>query len=226
MTMQFSDDARRCTRCVLPANFRNIRFDRNGVCNYCHNHDRLIERFRRFSLAEEVKAHTNGYFDIWHAGKYDPSGLVKGWAILNAADLVRKNGFQNFYVEAGGDFQVDGKNSQGQDWRVGIRNPFNVDEIVKVLSISDCGVATSGSYIRGQHIYNPMNDNDPIPDIVSLTVIGPDICMADSFATAAFAMGHPGITFIESLDGFEGYMIDKERQATFTSGFTRYVSLD
>ena len=179
-----------------------------------------------FSLAEEVKADTNGYFDIWYAGKYDPSGFVKGWAILNAADLVRKNGFQNFYVEAGGDFQVDGKNSQGQDWRVGIRNPFNINEIVKVLSISNCGVATSGTYIRGQHIYNPRDNSGPIMDIVSLTVIGPDVCMADSFATAAFAMGRAGIAFIESLDGFEGYMIDKDRQATFTSGFMRYVSHD
>jgi FAD:protein FMN transferase len=175
------------------------------------------------ALTEEFRLKTNGYFDIQRDGARDPSGLVKGWAILNAAEIVRQNGYENFYVEAGGDVQAVGKNGQGQSWRVGIRNPYNMHEIVKVLAISGGGVATSGTYVRGQHIYNPKNVGQPVTDIVSLTVIGPDIYTADCYATAAFAMGTEGIFFIESLEGFEGYMIDKERQATFTSGFSRYV---
>ncbi len=176
-----------------------------------------------FGLAEQARMDTDGYFDIQRDGHYDPSGLVKGWAIFNAAGIVRARGFQNFYVEAGGDIQAAGKNSQGQDWRVGIRNPFNMEEIVKVLAVSDLGVATSGTYVRGEHIYNPKNPGEPIPDIVSITVIGPDIYEADCYATAAFAMGPEGIGFIEGQAGFEGYMIDKRRRAIFTSGFSRYV---
>ncbi len=176
-----------------------------------------------FELAEGMKQYTNGYFNIWRGDAYDPSGLVKGWAIFNAAEILRREGFQNYYVEAGGDFQSAGKNSQGQPWRVGIQNPFNPHEIVKVLSITGCGVATSGTYVRGQHIYNPKDYNTPITDIVSLTVIGPDIYTADCFATAAFAMGRDGIAFIEEQDGYEGYMIDQDHQATYTSGFSRYI---
>ena len=92
-----------------------------------------------------------------------------------------------------------------------------------VLSVSNRGVATSGTYVRGQHIYNPKQADRLITDIVGLTVIGPDIYEADRFATAAFAMGREGIHFIERLEGFEGYMIDRDGQATLTSGFTRYV---
>jgi thiamine biosynthesis lipoprotein len=106
---------------------------------------------------------------------------------------------------------------------VGIRNPFKIDEIVKVLSVTDCGVATSGTYIRGQHIYNPVSGVSEITDILSMTVIGADIYYADCYATAAFAMGQEGIGFIEALDGFEGYMIDKNGIATYTTGFERYV---
>lgn len=177
-----------------------------------------------FDLAEQWREETDGYFNIEHAGIYDPSGLVKGWAISNAAEILRQSGCQNYYVEAGGDFQVAGKNRHGQSWRVGIRNPFNVGEIVKVLSVSDRGVATSGTYIRGQHIYDPVSGRETIDDIVSLTVIGPDIYETDCFATAAFAMGRDGINYIETLDGFEGYMIDINHMATFTSGFERYVN--
>jgi len=176
-----------------------------------------------FELAEQTRAETNGYFDIRHKGICDPSGIVKGWAILNAAEMLRQKGFENYYVDAGGDVQIHGKNEQGEKWRVGIRNPFNMNEIVKVLSLTDCGVATSGTYMRGQHIYNPKNEGQLITDILSLTVIGPNIYDADRFATAAFAMGWAGIDFIEYLPGFEGYMIDQGKQATFTTGFTRYV---
>jgi thiamine biosynthesis lipoprotein len=176
-----------------------------------------------FALAEQTRQETEGYFDIAHHGVYDPSGIVKGWAIDQAAEILRKKGFMNFYVDAGGDVQVVGKNSEGENWRVGIQNPFNPREIVKVLSVSNCGVATSGTYVRGQHIYNPRQADQLITDIVGLTVIGPNIYEADRFATAAFAMGREGIVFIENLAGFEGYMIDRNGQATFTSRFAGYV---
>ena len=119
-----------------------------------------------------------------------------------------------------------GSNSQGQDWRVGIRNPFNLHEIVKVLAVSNCGVATSGTSIRGQHIYDPHNSHQLRTDLVSLTVIGPNIYEADRFATAAFAMGNAGIMFIEQLAGFEGYAIDRNGQAIYTSDFVRYTIHD
>jgi thiamine biosynthesis lipoprotein len=86
------------------------------------------------------------------------------------------------------------------------------------------GVATSGTYVRGQHIYNPKILGPLETDILSLTVIGPNIYEADRFATAAFAMGREGIVFIERRDGLEGYMIDLNGQATLTSGFERYVT--
>ena len=59
-----------------------------------------------FLLAEKTKNDTNGYFDIKHNNKIDPSGLVKGWAIKQAADILTQQGFINFYVEAGGDIQT------------------------------------------------------------------------------------------------------------------------
>jgi thiamine biosynthesis lipoprotein len=197
-----------------------------------------------FRLSEETKKLTNGYFDILHEGKYDPSGIVKGWAILNVARLLEKMNYENFYLDAGGDIQTKGVSGKGLPWVIGIRNPFDEGEVVKVISVKDKGVATSGNYIRGNHIYNPkfmsrrfgnsflwvpgaaglqfFPDVHPIP-IVSLTVVGPNIYEADRFATAAFAMGEKGIDFIEGLSGFEGYMIKKNGEALETSGFKRYV---
>jgi thiamine biosynthesis lipoprotein len=176
-----------------------------------------------FALAEQTRHATSGYFDIARNGIYDPSGIVKGWAICHAAEIIAQHGYASYYVDAGGDIQMAGSNSQGQKWRVGIRNPFNLNEVVKVLMVSDCGVATSGTSIRGQHIYDPHTSSPLGTDIVSLTVVGPNIYEADRFATAAFAMGCAGIMFIENLEGFEGYAIDRYGQATSTSNFARYT---
>jgi thiamine biosynthesis lipoprotein len=174
------------------------------------------------ALSEQTKQETHGYFDIRRNGIIDPSGIVKGWAILQAAHMLKEAGSTNFYIDAGGDIQVSGTKA-GNLWRIGIRNPFNRKENVKVLAVTDKGIATSGTAIRGQHIYNPHDPDTLLQDIVSLTVIGPNVYEADRFATAAFAMGKRGIYFIEQLPGFEGYMIDASARATFTTGFERYV---
>lgn len=181
--------------------------------------DEMKEVFR---LSEQTKHVTRGYFDIKKNNKFDPSGLVKGWAILKASKLLLKKGFKNFYIDAGGDIQTSGKNKNGKPWKIGIKNPFNQKEIVKVVQVKNEGLATSGTYIRGNHIYNPKSDKKPEKEIISLTVIGPDIYEADRFATAAFAMGKSGINFIDALNGFEGYMIDNEGIATLTRGFEKY----
>jgi len=183
-----------------------------------------------FRLAEQTKNETNGYFDIVNrGGKYDPSGIVKGWAIQNVARIIGDSGFTNYYVEAGGDIQVNGLNDEGEKWAIGIKNPFNQNENVKVVKLTNEGIATSGTYIRGQHIYDPHDKKQEFDDIISLTVIGPNIYEADRFSTPAFAMGRKGIEFIEGLNKpdeprrFEGYMIDSKGIATMTNGFENYI---
>jgi thiamine biosynthesis lipoprotein len=177
-----------------------------------------------FALCEKTKRETGGYFDIFRPdGTIDPCGMVKGWAIKNAARQLAEMGFANFCVEAGGDIQCHGVNGEGGEWRVGIRNPFMPDEIVKVLTPKGGGVATSGNYIRGDHIYNPHTGRYGSDDIVSLTVIGPDVLEADRYATAAFAMGRKGISFIERTPDLEGYEIDSSGTARMTSGLEKYL---
>ena len=177
-----------------------------------------------FAIGEETRERTYGYFDIRHPdGHVDPSGVVKGLAIKHAAELIRNAGFEDYMVNAGGDIAMHGTDDAGGAWSVGIRNPFNIDEIVKVVYPGGKGIATSGSYIRGAHIYSPHEPGKELKEIVSITVIGPDVLEADLMATAAFAMGTQGAGFIERLDGYEAYAIDAAGTATFTSGFAVYT---
>jgi len=60
------DDARTCTRCVINADVPGVYFDDDGVCSYCHLHDRLCEQWptgeegRRRLDAEVARIKTQG----------------------------------------------------------------------------------------------------------------------------------------------------------------------
>ena len=169
-------------------------------------------------LCEETKRKTKGYFNTTMPnGDFNPSGLVKGWAIYHAAELISDMGFSIFYVDAGGDIEA-----RGRIWSVGIKNPFQQNEIVKVVHLKNQGIATSGTYIRGDHIYDP-HTRKAATEILSFTVIAPNVYEADRFATAAFAMGNKGINFIEHVPGLEGYVINHFQGAVMTSGFEHFA---
>ena len=51
------------------------------------------------TLCEKTRRETGGYFDVNRPdGTMDPCGVVKGWAIRNAARQLSDMGFSNFCV--------------------------------------------------------------------------------------------------------------------------------
>jgi len=166
---------------------------------------------------------TGGYFEMRRPdGQLDPSGYVKGWAIDEAAGILERRGFRDYCIEAGGDLQTGGHNAEGKPWRVGIRNPLQPGEVVKLLHVSNAAVATSGTYERGEHIYDPKTGR-AATDIASVTVVGPRITWVDVAATAAFAMGGEGAEWLARQNGLEAYVIGHDGQATFTPGLSQYL---
>jgi thiamine biosynthesis lipoprotein len=95
-----------------------------------------------------------------------------------------------------------------KQWHIGIQDPRDKTKILNKLSIGSGAVATSGSYERGAHIINPKT-GQPADELLSVSVIGPDIIKADVLATAAFAMGARGLDFIRLQDGYEALVINK-----------------
>lgn len=173
------------------------------------------------AACEDMWQRTDGYFDIHRpGGQIDPSGYVKGWAIHGAARRLEAAGLHDYAVEAGGDLQVSGHNAEGGPWRVGIRNPLDRRQVVKVLGLREGAAATSGTYERGDHIYDP-HTGRAATELASITVVGPDIVVADVFATAAFAMGARGAEWV-AAQGLECYAIAPDGTATFTPGLKRY----
>jgi FAD:protein FMN transferase len=164
------------------------------------------------------EAATDGFFSAWRGGVLDPSGYVKGWAIARACAILDDRGHRSYFVDAGGDVRTRGESGVGEPWRVGIRHPVERASVVRVVLGRDLAVATSGTYEKGSHIYDP-HTGAPADELVSLTVVGPSIVEADVQATAAFAMGARAIEYLERLPGYEAYAIGPDLRAAWTSGF-------
>jgi thiamine biosynthesis lipoprotein len=139
-------------------------------------------------LCEQARERTEGYFDARLPDGFDPSGLVKGWAVERAATLLAEIGHCDYYLNAGGDMALSVASPGSPGWRIGIEDPRDPTRILAVREVRSGGVATSGTAARGAHIVDPHTGNHP-GDLLAVTLIGPTLLWADVYATAAFARG-------------------------------------
>jgi FAD:protein FMN transferase len=167
---------------------------------------------------EELRGETEGYFDANASGVLDPSGLVKGWSVDEAAEILVRRGLDNFAISAGGDIRVRGGALPDDRWRVGIQHPLLHDKVAAVVEVSGLAVATSGAYARGEHVLDPHTGRPP-SGVLSVTVTGADLATADAYATAAFAMGTRGPSWTAGLRGYEAMTIRADGRVLTTAGF-------
>ena len=170
---------------------------------------------------EAMRRRTDGFFDIHPGGSGSPldtSGYVKGWAMERAAAIVAVAGARSFAFNGGGDVIARGRPSPGATWRVGIRHPVERDRVAAVIGVTDLAIATSGAYERGEHIRDPHTGRPPA-GVLSVTVVGPSLTIADVFATAAFAMGDQGIRWLSDQPDYEGCVITADGRLRATTRF-------
>lgn len=163
---------------------------------------------------QDLRAETGGAFDHGAGPTLDPSAYVKGWALERAADILRAGGVRRLCLTGGGDVVA-----RGGAWRIGVQHPLDRGAVAAVVLADDLAVATSGTYERGQHIRDPRT-GEPPRGVLSVTVTGPDLGIADALSTAAFALGPDGPDFTTTLrDGYEAMTILEDHRVLCTPGF-------
>lgn len=187
------------------------------------------EVLRVLTLCEEVRDDSGGAFDAFaipspNGTMLDPSGLVKGWSIEWAAEILEEHGHRSFTINAGGDIAVRGRPEPGRGWSVGIRHPADRDLVAMVLDITGpAAIATSATYERGAHIFDPRT-GQPTTDLASVTVVGPDLTFADAYATALFVMGLPGLDWLSRHPGYAAMVITHDDDVVKTAGFEHWCT--
>jgi thiamine biosynthesis lipoprotein len=161
-------------------------------------------------LCRTALARTAGAFDAWKAvpdrpGLFDPTGLVKSWAVSHAARRLDAVPDVAFAVGAGGDVLLR-SGGQDRDWTVGIEDPRDRTRVLARVPVRDGAVATSGSAARGEHIVDPRSGRRA-RGVLQATVVGPSLLWADVFATASVALGADAVGWVDRLHGTSGMLV-------------------
>jgi thiamine biosynthesis lipoprotein len=180
-------------------------------------------------LCEALHAASGGAFDAWGVGDppgFDPSGAVKGWAAERASALLAEHGLARHALNAGGDVRL--RSGGGQEaaapWRVGLADPHRPGALLGVLEIRDGAVATSGVAERGAHIWDPAARR-PATALAQVTVTGPDLALADGYATAAMAQptaahAHTWLSGLAATTAYRSVTVDPTGRTCAGPGLT------
>jgi thiamine biosynthesis lipoprotein len=177
-----------------------------------------------WDACQNAKYLTDGAFDPWAvAGGFDPSGYVKGWAADRVAQMLLMAGCGHIQVNAAGDLTLRGGNltasGEVEPWKIGVTNPDNKQEVLRIFEIFDGAIATSGTYERGAHIIDPYTGVIAI-GARSATVLGPDGGLTDAIATALIVTGDDGIKFFgqPELSAYSAWCIDRNEDSAWGVG--------
>lgn len=149
-------------------------------------------------------------------------GIAKGYAIDAAARVLRAEGIESFFAQAGGDLYVAGKKPDGSRFKVGIRDPRGkgATDYFALIEVEDHAFSTAGDYERTfvkegkryHHIIDPRTGY-PAAASRSVTVWARDAHTADAIDDAIFLLGpEKGLKLVESIEDCGAVIVDSNNK--------------
>ena len=170
--------------------------------------------------------------------------IAKGYGVDAIAAILEDAGFDNLFVEVGGEVMVRGLNPDGVPWKIGIQYPSTdpLDSRLQgILHLTTGAVATSGDYrnyieedgVIYTHILDPRTGRTVKSSAAGVTVFAENCMDADAIATALFVMGPvAGLVWTENQPDVEAMFLLRSDEGKiieeFSSGFieaTGYTSV-
>lgn len=163
------------------------------------------------ALGEQARVESDGAFDVRRTDGdglpvLDPSGVVKGWAVSQAAALFAGLEETDVCLNAGGDMVCRTAASGSPGWRVGIEDPADPSRMVAVVPVRNGAVATSSATHRGAHVTHGCTGRVPAA-VASVTVLAPGLTWADIDATAAYAQDGDALSWLRTREGRRGLVV-------------------
>lgn len=131
---------------------------------------------------------------------WDFGGIAKGYIVDHVLDGLRRRGYRNVSLDAGGNLAVRGQRND-RPWRIGIRDPrsSHTPRLLATLDATDEAIITHGDdqrYFefgskRYSHLLDPRS-GWPAQGLRSLTVVHRNASVADAAGGALFVAGASG----------------------------------
>ncbi len=200
--------------------------------------DSVLAELRNYVGWKKVSITPAGYIKKDNPNiKLDASAIAKGFGSDVVAQVLRKNGINDFMVEVGGEVVCNGVNAQGKVWSIGINKPIEDStmqtfEIQRIVQLDGKALATSGNYLqyyykngtKYAHTIDPCSGKPVNHTLLSSSILADNCMTADALATACMVIGvDSAMSLINSLPNVEGYFIYAGKNGEYlekhTNGF-------
>lgn len=129
-------------------------------------------------------------------GGVEPGGIAKGYIADRLREMLKDQGVTSALIDLGGNIVAQGSKN-GDDWRIGIKDPQNPSALAAVIRGQDLSVVTSGTYERGftldgvryHHLLDPKTGLPVHNGLASVTIVTKNSALADGLSTACFVLG-------------------------------------
>lgn len=162
--------------------------------------------------------------------KIDLGAIAKGFMTDEVVAVLQKHDVTSAIIDLGGNIFVMGKNTSGENWSVGVQDPFSPrGEIIGKMKTSNKSIVTSGIYERylevdGEKYHHLLNPKDGYPfenELAGVSVITNQSIDGDALSTILFSKGvEEGLLLAEEMNEVEAIFITKNREVYITSGLT------
>jgi thiamine biosynthesis lipoprotein len=201
----------------------------------------MIDSLLQYIGMEKVKLQGDTLVKTDSHVTLDVNALAQGYSVDVVVNYLENRKIKNFMVEIGGEVSAQGRNEQGDYWRIGIDKPVDGNyipgtELQSIVKLNDRSLATSGNYrkfyekngIKYVHTINPKTGYPVISNLLSATVVARDCMTADAYATAFMVMGTDrSIGFLNENRFLDAYLIYSDENGNFkvycTKGLKRYI---
>jgi thiamine biosynthesis lipoprotein len=162
--------------------------------------------------------------------RLDFGGVAKGWAAHQTAERLKKYG--SALMNAAGDIAISGSLANGASWQIGVRNPFEPGTDFETLSLSRCGVATSGKDRRHwnqnglprHHIIDPYTGQPAETNVMTATIVAPTVMEAEAAAKAVLILGgEEGLKWIEADPVLAGIIALENGHTFYSQRISEYL---
>lgn len=143
-------------------------------------------------------------------------GIGQGYIADKIKELLVSKGVVSGIINVSGDISTWGRQPNGNQWLIAIKNPLNKSKVFATFPLEDIAVETSGNYEKFvvfdgkkySHIIDTRSGY-PAQGVSSVTVFAKTTELADALATGIFVMGiDVGINLINQLPGVGCIMVD------------------
>lgn len=199
------------------------KFD--GSMTQMPTHDAIKNSVSKVGYKKIILDRKNSTIFLKDAGmKLGLGGIGQGFIADKIKALLISKGVAAGIVNISGDINTWGKQTNGEKWKVGIKNPLNKNKIFATFPLEDSAVETSGSYEkyvtfngkRYSHIIDTRTGY-PVTGVISVSVFAKTTELADALATGLFVLGvDVGLDLVNQLPGIGCIYVD-EAGKIFTS---------